>query len=349
MRSLKTITILFFLFVAEICFAKINKNINTIINFQIDKVQVKAEKISSKAGIRVRINENAEIYILNSLAHDITVLDTNYKVKKRIGGFGQGPGEFYSPEDFAIDSNNNIYVVDGFNSRLQILDAAGEYKQEIKLDNSTNSVTILNNNDIYINKLTDNTIFSKVDVKNHNIVKSLGAYSTIPFLAETVTKIFSDKEERKNWLRRFTKLLNMGIVRANRAHEIFFLFDSKPIIRKYGVSGQLIFEKKITTPTTDSLMQRSRMALQRNMARKNLLYNVISQDFFISPENDNIYVILTGESPSIYGLDASGNLQKEINLVDGDNNLFSPVGLCYYRDNKWIGINSQGIYMFTMP
>jgi DNA-binding beta-propeller fold protein YncE len=68
---------------------------------------------------------------------NIVIADTgNDMVKKytragtlvwAVGGFGYGVGQFYEPRDVAIDSANNVYVVDTRNSRIVKLDANGNW------------------------------------------------------------------------------------------------------------------------------------------------------------------------------------------------------------------------------
>src|SRR5919112_1846796 len=44
-----------------------------------------------------------------------------------IGTPGTGNGQFNNPFELAIDSGNNLYVVDNDNNRVQVFDNAGKY------------------------------------------------------------------------------------------------------------------------------------------------------------------------------------------------------------------------------
>ncbi len=68
-----------------------------------------------------------EIWIVETGAHRITVLDREGKVVKRIGGRGSGPGSFNYPTFIWIDKAGFVYIVDSMNFRVQILDQDGNY------------------------------------------------------------------------------------------------------------------------------------------------------------------------------------------------------------------------------
>src|SRR6266567_907749 len=53
---------------------------------------------------------------------------------KSWGKKGTGPGEFQLLHTIAADAQNNIYVGDRTNRRIQVFDTDGNYKREIKID-----------------------------------------------------------------------------------------------------------------------------------------------------------------------------------------------------------------------
>ncbi len=70
---------------------------------------------------------NKEIWITESGAHRISVLNENGKLIKTIGNRGGGPGEFNFPTHIWIDQTGNVYVIDALNFRVQIFDKNGEF------------------------------------------------------------------------------------------------------------------------------------------------------------------------------------------------------------------------------
>jgi DNA-binding beta-propeller fold protein YncE len=52
---------------------------------------------------------------------------------KHWGERGTGPGEFNTPHSIVIDANNNLYVADRANARVQVFDTDGNYKREFRI------------------------------------------------------------------------------------------------------------------------------------------------------------------------------------------------------------------------
>jgi serine/threonine protein kinase/tetratricopeptide (TPR) repeat protein len=72
--------------------------------------------------------------LLNS--NNVYVLDENSRVEKfdssgnyltQWGSYGSGNGQFYTPRGIAVDSSNNVYVVDPGNYRVEKFDSNGNY------------------------------------------------------------------------------------------------------------------------------------------------------------------------------------------------------------------------------
>ncbi len=66
-----------------------------------------------------------EIWVVETGAHRISILDENGKLIKTIGKRGVAPGEFNFPTSIWIDKLDKVYVIDAMNFRLQILNKDG--------------------------------------------------------------------------------------------------------------------------------------------------------------------------------------------------------------------------------
>ena len=66
-----------------------------------------------------------EIWVVETAAHSIAVLNEKGKLKKRIGRRGVEPGEFNYPTSIWIDKSGQIYVVDALNFRVQVFNKEG--------------------------------------------------------------------------------------------------------------------------------------------------------------------------------------------------------------------------------
>jgi DNA-binding beta-propeller fold protein YncE len=67
-----------------------------------------------------------EIWIVETNAHRISVLNRKGELMKRVGQRGTAPGEFNFPTFIWIDRAGMVYVVDSMNFRVQILNENGE-------------------------------------------------------------------------------------------------------------------------------------------------------------------------------------------------------------------------------
>ncbi len=68
--------------------------------------------------------DNAYVHKFNTYGEFIT----------RWGSRGSGPGQFQTPHAIAVDANDNVYVADRSNNRIQVFDNDGKYLREFKVD-----------------------------------------------------------------------------------------------------------------------------------------------------------------------------------------------------------------------
>ncbi len=71
-------------------------------------------------------SEGAIIYVADTLAHNIKVLDLQGNLLKTIGKRGTAPGEFNYPVHLAF-RDGKLYVVDAMNFRVQVFDRDGHF------------------------------------------------------------------------------------------------------------------------------------------------------------------------------------------------------------------------------
>ena len=67
-----------------------------------------------------------EIWIVETNAHRITIVDETGKFRRRIGSRGIEPGQFNYPTSIWIDSSGKVYIVDALNFRVQIFSVGGD-------------------------------------------------------------------------------------------------------------------------------------------------------------------------------------------------------------------------------
>ncbi len=67
----------------------------------------------------IGVTKEGFIFVTDAEFHNFQIFDEDGNVYLFIGQLGNEPGEFSLPAGLCIDLNNNIYVVDQLNSRVQ--------------------------------------------------------------------------------------------------------------------------------------------------------------------------------------------------------------------------------------
>lgn len=75
-------------------------------------------------------NSTDEIWVLETKAHRVTVLDRNFKIIKSFGTRGTKPGEYNYPTHIWIDNDGKAFISDAMNHRIQVLNSSGEFEME---------------------------------------------------------------------------------------------------------------------------------------------------------------------------------------------------------------------------
>jgi DNA-binding beta-propeller fold protein YncE len=72
----------------------------------------------------------------------IAKFDKNGKFLLTWGSRGTGPGEFNTPHGIAIDAQNNVYIADRENNRIQVFDTNGTFKTQYANVGRPNAICI---------------------------------------------------------------------------------------------------------------------------------------------------------------------------------------------------------------
>ena len=96
----------------------------------------------------------------------------DYELELIIGGRGNSPGQFLLPIDLTL-IENEVYVVDFGNQRIQVFDRQGQYQRILELPEVNQPVQIrIFNNYIYVVDKKSSAVY--VYDKNHKLVRTLG-------------------------------------------------------------------------------------------------------------------------------------------------------------------------------
>ena len=68
-----------------------------------------------------------EIWVVETGAHRVSILNSSGALVRRIGGRGDDKGQFNYPTSVCIDRNGDAYIVDAMNFRVQIFNKHGDF------------------------------------------------------------------------------------------------------------------------------------------------------------------------------------------------------------------------------
>ncbi len=105
-----------------------------ILNKKHEVVDQIKEGLVDPVGIAVD-SENRLLYVVDTQQDQVLVFDADsLKALRRIGASSAGkkhelttPGDFAAPQGIALDADNNVYVTDTLNNRVEIFDAEGKF------------------------------------------------------------------------------------------------------------------------------------------------------------------------------------------------------------------------------
>ncbi|GAA3640370.1 6-bladed beta-propeller [Flavivirga jejuensis] len=155
-------TLILFLFVSS-CNTKVEKHniqgevINVSLeneNFKETSKYIKKTKFikledyvtESIFGVITKITvKNNFIYIMDENYKKLLVFDMEGKFVRKIGKFGNGPGEYATINDFHVNDTGNIIILDGNREKLYWYDSLGNFVEDKKIPFETDIFTLLDN------------------------------------------------------------------------------------------------------------------------------------------------------------------------------------------------------------
>ena len=100
------------------------------IQYKLEKIIDENNKLQTPAGI---VCYGEALYVADKDADTIRKYDLNGELLLEIGKTGNAGGELLSPSALAIDQNENIYVADEGNYRIQMFNKEGDFQKYIEL------------------------------------------------------------------------------------------------------------------------------------------------------------------------------------------------------------------------
>ena len=231
---------------------------------------------------------DGNIYILDShIAKSLFVFDMEGKFIRKIGGFGQGPGEYIEVRDFTFDAENRIIFICDIRNRIHKYQLNGTYINSISIQSPDSQAHFIQ---FYNGKLYSNCIERKPN-QNDYLLLEIDPKDGI-ILSRSLPKKYN-----KGW----NELLffeNGGffISRANNPPRINLMFMDYIISIGEGNTPYLELKSKNLTTEKDIESFRGKAPMpinQENILSSKKIFNV---HYFI--ENNNFICFRCGFTPS---------------------------------------------------
>lgn len=126
----------------------------TVLLFQAVEIEIHPENQEFRyfsTPLSIRYKEN-NFYVVDARENEIRVFSSKGDYSFTMGKKGQGPGEFDHPRDMDF-YGGKIYVLDGANRRVQILNPKGEYIGSFKIAMNSWNLRVLDENRIVLTEL----------------------------------------------------------------------------------------------------------------------------------------------------------------------------------------------------
>lgn len=180
----------------------------------------------------VRADRWGNIYVVDQGNNRIVKFDKDGNFLEETGGIGQGPGEFLEPVDVVIDHEGRLFVADKGNLRIQIFDADGHFLESFRIRSISPALNggvlaLDSQGRVYISSPTEKGLIAVYSSKGDELA-NVGHLIPTGF----------GKGADITW--------NQVYLGIDGNDNIYVLFFSYPIIRKYDRNYEMVFEKDIS-------------------------------------------------------------------------------------------------------
>lgn len=243
--------------------------------------------------IDIEVDREGNYYVLEREEHCIKVFKSDCIFSHKIGEVGQGEGELYYPSDFCIDKNQNVYIADTGNKRIQIFSSKGKKIAGFNLKFRPYSIAVNSKGEIYVT--------GNVDVKNNSIISVFNKRGDI-------LRNFANIERTKYKDDLIQEILNRLVyLYIDQYDNIYLAFEAIPKFRKYDANEKLIFERDISGKELELIVKKGGRPVADH--KKEVVSNITTLVNDIKVDKSGAIFISLG-APYIYKYNKEGEKEK---------------------------------------
>ncbi|MFA4867726.1 MAG: NHL repeat-containing protein [Pedobacter sp.] len=153
----------------------------------------------------------------------------NYSKYFSFGSEGSAAGQFSFAMHVEVDANNNIYVSDEGNNRVQKFDKDGKYLETFFLGSGARAIAFLKNGNTVVSR-TQSSSYVKLIDKQKNVLKEWGTYGTGDTQFKNIEEITVDDEDN-----------------------IYIVDGQNNAVKKFDQNGEFLLKFTAATKTTEQV------------------------------------------------------------------------------------------------
>tara|TARA_R110002124_G_scaffold76758_4_gene205716 strand:+ start:209 stop:1261 length:1053 start_codon:yes stop_codon:yes gene_type:complete len=262
----------------------------------------------------INVMENGNVVTIDGSRKEVLILKPNGELKSKFGREGKGPGEFVMPLDIQF-VGNAINIIDVNQYKVIKFDNEGSFIDSYSYETKSAKRNIV--------LLADQTYVSNASGLNNHLLEivNLTNDSTLYFgeaKGEPVEVVDLQKEIKALSNREIPSIFKNFTTLFHENEFIYAFLDSYSELRKYSLSGDLIWEKSIELPYNeeifDSLVEANKGIQGRLIA--------ITYIYDLNVVNESVYLLTkkTKDKPQlIVKIDSNGDTDSIYTLPDSES------------------------------
>ena len=284
------------------------QKISTVPELTLRATQV-ARDVPLDQSRRILVGSDGNYYVLDAGNNRIVVLSPDWKFVRQISEAGQEPGALFDPQDFALDRQGNILVIDG-KKRLQGFTAAGKHLGTITYWAECLALAVNGRGEYLLSQ------------------PELGALVTVYGPDGKVRRSFGKLKDGGGPYRSVANRVHLAVTSQD---EVYVSLDHQGILQKYDSNGRLLWETMIPGAQVERLRgifwsddpNKSKHGVVISTVHSRLSAFYVAFNLFFDESRRQLYVPLN--DGSIYIADTNGKPIKFMNQPRGAVDFYSSV------------------------
>jgi DNA-binding beta-propeller fold protein YncE len=258
---------------------------------------------------RILLGPDGNYYVLDAGNNRVVVLSPAWSFVRQISSAGQGPGELFDPQDFALDRRGNVFVIDG-KKRLQGFAPDGRHFGTLGYKAECLALAVNGRGEYLLSQ------------------PELGALVTVYGPGGDLRRSFGSLKGGDGFYRTVGNRVHIAVTKDD---EVYVSLDHQGILQKYDAGGKLLWETPIPGEQVERMrnlfwsdsMDKSKYGVVITTVHSRVPAFYVAFNLFLDEQRRRIYVPLN--DGSIYVSEVNGKPVQFIRQPPGAVDFYSSV------------------------